>query len=188
MKRRLVVPLIVLPLVVVLVGFVTVGVRSYPPSQEIVIDAIGPRYELAELLHDAELVIVARAVDQDAGWNSSNNLPWKADAGAPNQSFIYSTTRLAVLRVIRGEYAAPEIDVKSIGGDVGEVRMTFAESAALKPGQEYMLMLRRVTIPTREGAEEAWMPIALGQGTFVGELGGFRNSAGEFAARADFGE
>jgi hypothetical protein len=64
--------------------------------------------------------------------------------------------------------------------------MTFAESVELQPGQEYVLMLRRVTIPRREGVEEAWMPIALGQGIFVREPNGFRNSFGEAAAEADF--
>lgn len=152
------------------------------------IDALGPRYTLDELRADADLVVVARAGEQKARWNSADNQAWTAVGADPNRPLIYSQTELAVLRVLKGVYPGDDIEVWTVGGSVADMTMTFSNAPQMRGGDEYLLMLDRVEIPLREGTQAAWLPIGLGQGIFVAAGTEFQNVAGETTSAVSFDE
>lgn len=180
-------------LLVAIVGAVVAGVSYRAPVHQeertITIEAIGPRIPVEELRTEADFVVIARAMEQTARWNSADNQPWTPAEADSNESLIYTQTKLTIVRVLQGDIGEGEMEVWTVGGALEGTTMRVGNAPDLRIGGEYLLMLDKVEIPMRDGtAEAAWLPLSLGQGIFTPTADGYENWLGERAFEASFAE
>lgn len=155
--------------------------------RQTIIHAVGPEYALEELRAESTLVIHARVTDREARWNNSENVRWAAaDDHVGPEPMIYTSNELEILRIASGDLRATTVTVITPGGIVGEDQFVFEGWPDLQVGSEYMLVLRQVSIPTRDGDVEAWTPLALGQGIFERKGNVFENQLALTATPDDF--
>lgn len=77
---------------------------------------------------DADLVVVARAIEQPACWNSADKQLWIPVEADPNKPLIYSQNDLAVVRVLKGDDVGGQIQVWTVGGSVDGIRVRFGNA------------------------------------------------------------
>lgn len=72
-----------------------------------------------------------------------------------------------MIRAWKGAEPGDILTVRGIGGTAGGVHLHFDGMDELEPGATYLLFLRRVDWPTREGVDQDVLtPVAHGQGVF----------------------
>ncbi len=185
-KSRLLL-LVAVTVIAAAVAGASYGTPVHQQERTITIEAIGPRVPVEELRTEADLVVVARAMEQTARWNSADNQPWTPAEAEPNEPLIYTQTKLAVVGVLKGDTGGGEIEVWTVGGALEGTTVRVGNAPDLRIGEEYLLMLDQVEIPMRDGTESAWLPLSLGQGIFTSTADGYENWLGERAFEASFG-
>jgi hypothetical protein len=128
-----------------------------------------------ELARRADLVLLVRpTTDSREHWNNAANSKW----GTPGEtSFIYRDDTLSVVRVLSGSYAEPTIAVRTVGGTSSRFRMVFDGQPQFRGSGSYIVFLDRQATPTKEGAQQAWVPVAMEQGVFEPSGSEWRNAA-----------
>ncbi len=142
------------------------------------ISAVGRMWTLDELRSNADVIVVGRHDGvQSEHWTSRDNHEWVAAPDSGVVPLVVRDEKVVVLTSLRGAKVDEEIFVRGIGGTADRVHLDFHGMDELQDGQIYLLFLKRVDWPTKEGFDEGVLtPVGHGQGIFRWVDGGFENS------------
>jgi hypothetical protein len=160
-----------LALLIGVVALTVVLARPTPPVRMIMLHPVSPLFAPSDLLSNAEAIVLADFQETlRASWNSLDGREWTSSSPS-RPAFIYSDDRLRFAATLRGPNANT-VDVRTVGGVVGDVEMVLDNQPHWRSGQRYLLFLRQEDTPLQDGVERRWTVLWSEQGVFEPDGGG----------------
>lgn len=118
---------------------------------------------LPDLLQQTKAIAIVEVVsDPSEHWNAKDNRSWGT---LGDDSFIYRDVPVRVVRLEGGSLPS-SLTLRDPGGTADGYEFEVDGTATWNVGSQYLVFVTRSTFPTREGAEDNWTPVRLGQGVF----------------------
>lgn len=110
-------------------------------------------------------------------WNSIDGREWTSgDAERP--AYIYSDERVDIVDVLAGTLTDKSLVLRTPGGRVDDVTMTFENAPTWQTGGRYLVFLDLAETPAEAGVESFWSILWMDRGLFRSDVGGaWRNDA-----------
>lgn len=119
--------------------------------------------DLPELASLAKAIAIVQVVaDPSEHWNSADNKSWGT---LGEDSLIYRDVPVKVVSLVDGELPST-LTLRDLGGTADGYLFEVDGTGTWTVGSQYLVFVTKSAFPTREGSEDSWTPVRLGQGVF----------------------